>query len=180
MANRMRANAGVYGTVVFIGVGIALIFAAILPLGSGFASWPGPDLLLAVAFAWIIRKPDIVPVWSIAGVFLLADFVLLRAPGLMAAGMVLASEYIKSREDLTLEVPFALEWTVAASMIASVMVGSSAILVVFGAPAPSLGPMLIKLILTILVYPLVVLVSRLVFGITRPGKTDEIGFGSKA
>ena len=179
MAKARRTASGTWGTIVFVLIGVGLIFLAILPIGSGPTGWPGPDLLIATTFAWVIRRPDIAPVWVVAGLFLLADFMLFRAPGLMACAMVLASEYIRGREDLTVEVPFALEWSVASSMIACVIVGTSAVLVIFGAPAMSIGAMLVKLILTILIYPVIVLCARYLLGITRPGKPDEIGFGSR-
>ena len=159
----------------FVALSVTLIFFAALPLGLTPAGLTGPDLLLAMSMAWIIRRPETVPVWVIAAVFLFADLLMMRAPGLVTAAVVLASEYLKSREDLTVEVPFALEWSVAGSMIASVMVGTTAMLALFGVPAPSLGAILFKVVVTILVYPFVVLVLRFLVGLSRPAKRRDMG-----
>jgi rod shape-determining protein MreD len=59
-----------------------IILGRLLPLGLGTSGLPGPDLLLAFTFAWLLRQPAVVPVVSIVIVFLLADFLLQRPPGL--------------------------------------------------------------------------------------------------
>ena len=42
----------------------------------------GPDLLIAFAFAWSLRRPEYVPSLLLALLFLLADLLLQRPPGL--------------------------------------------------------------------------------------------------
>ena len=165
-----------FGQLVVVLISLGLIFSAILPLGPGFGRMPGPDLLLATFLVWAIRRPDVVPVLLVAIVFFLADLILMRPPGLMAAAVVLATEYVKSRDDLTLEVPFLVEWTFASAVIFCVMIFTTIILMLFGSTGPAIGPLLIKMILTILSYPVIVGIARYLFGIDRPTRADDLGY----
>jgi len=165
----------VTGQAVYALIAVVLIFLAILPLDRSPGALPGPDLLLAVTYVWVIRRPDLAPVWLITAVFLLADAMLTRPPGLWTAGVVLTTEYLRSRSFLTTEVSFAMEWAVAASMIASVMVGTSTVSAVLGPLAPGLGALLVKLVGTVLIYPVVVAVARFVFGMRRAAGARSSG-----
>jgi rod shape-determining protein MreD len=161
----------------YAGISVVLIFLAILPLDHVPGALPGPDVLLAVTVLWVIRRPDLAPVWLVACVFLLADLLLTRPPGLGAAAVVLTTEYLRRRSGLTTEVSFLMEWSVAASMMASVMIGTATVLVLVAAPAPGIGPLLVKLVGTVLVYPLVAGVAHLLFGIRKAGGGGQLGFG---
>lgn len=152
----------------YAGLSVGLIFLAILPLDHVPGALPGPDVLLAVTYLWVIRRPDLAPVWLVAAIFLLADLMLTRPPGLGAAAVVMTTEYLRRRTSLTTEVSFIMEWAVAGSMMAIVMIGTSAVLVVVGSTAPSVGLLLVKLLETVLIYPGVVVVSRFIFGIKKP------------
>ena len=56
----------------------------LLPLQTTPRSLAGPDLLLAFAVAWCLRRPEFVPPLALALAFLLADLLLQRPPGLWA------------------------------------------------------------------------------------------------
>ena len=156
------------GSLAFVVFALLLMFLAILPLSNLPGRIPGPDLVLAASLVWIIRRPETVPPLVIAAVILVQDLLTLRAPGLTAAAVLMVSEYLKARRLLTTEVPFIFEWTVAASMMACIMIGVSAVLAIFSAPGPELLPLLVQLFFTILFYPVMVGVARLIFGIGRP------------
>jgi rod shape-determining protein MreD len=66
---------------IFLFTCAVLILGRLLPLGLGESGLPGPDLLLALTFAWLLRQPAVVPLASIVIVFLMADFLLQRPPG---------------------------------------------------------------------------------------------------
>ena len=72
-----------------------IIFFQLLPLNTLPTKWPGPDLLVALTFAWAMRRPELVPALSVAFVMLLADFLLQRPPGLLAALIVAMTEALK-------------------------------------------------------------------------------------
>ncbi|NRB01279.1 MAG: rod shape-determining protein MreD, partial [Rhodobacteraceae bacterium] len=56
-------------------VALVLMLIKLLPFSNGAAGFPAPDLLVLVTCVWVLRRPDAVPVLSVAGVFLLADIV---------------------------------------------------------------------------------------------------------
>ena len=62
------AHRGLYAA-----LALALLFLRLLPLGSIAGAWPGPDLLVCLTFAWVLRRPDYTPVLLIAAVLLLED-----------------------------------------------------------------------------------------------------------
>ena len=45
----------------FLGVAILSLFLRLLPLSTLPSSWPGPDLLVGLAFAWVLRTPIMCP-----------------------------------------------------------------------------------------------------------------------
>ena len=55
----------------------------------------GPDLLIAFALAWSLRRPEYVPTLLLAILFLLGDLLLQRPPGLWALLALLACENLK-------------------------------------------------------------------------------------
>ena len=65
---------------VFVLVALFLFYLRLLPLASVAGQWPGPDLLLCLIFAWLVRRPDYVPVWLVASVVLVEDMLLQRPP----------------------------------------------------------------------------------------------------
>ena len=162
----------------FFGFAMFLVFLAILPLDYVPGRLPGPDLVLASTMVWVIRRPDLIPVGVVAAIFLLADFLWMRPPGLMAAAAVLGTEYLRRNETLTTEVPFLFEWTVAAALMASIVIGQATVLSILGSPTPGIGPLLVKLIWTIAVYPIMVAVARFGFGIQRRGRVQGYGYGA--
>lgn len=167
------------GMLAFAALAAGIVFLAVLPFDHAPGALPGPDILLVATFVWVIRRPELVPVWMVAAIFLLADFLLMRAPGLMAAAAVLASEYLRGRGGLASEGTFALEWGVAAWMIASVLFGTAAVLALLGAPTPGFWPLTAEVAGTVVFYPLMVVAARLFFGIRRPGVAARFGYGAR-
>ncbi|MEJ2022721.1 MAG: hypothetical protein P8X43_11995 [Maritimibacter sp.] len=49
----------------------AIIFMRLLPFGGG--GMPPPNLILLVGFAWVLRRPDYLPVWLFATVLLMTE-----------------------------------------------------------------------------------------------------------
>ena len=78
----------------FVFLVAAVTFAQLLPLRPGPGNVPGPDIILLIALAWIVMRPEYVPVLLLAAVCLLTDLLLLRPPGLWTALVVLAGEFL--------------------------------------------------------------------------------------
>jgi rod shape-determining protein MreD len=160
----------------FLGLCGGLVFLHVLPVDLSAGRWPGPDLMICLTFAWALRRPRFVPVLMIAAVFLAADLIYMRPPGLWAALVVLGVEYLRAQEAQTRDLPFPNEWALVAAVLTGITVLNSLVLWVTVVGQPSLGMILIELIFTLLAYPAVVFVSSVLLGVRKiaPGELESI------
>lgn len=177
MAEGRPATRRWIGRGLFLAAALVLVFLRLLPLDTMPQSWAPPDLLLAAALAWVVRRPEHVPVLLIGGLFLLADLVFHRPPGLMAATVVIGTEFLRRRHASFRTMPFALEWASVALVIVAIAFGNRLVLALVMAPLAPMPLTMIEMGLTILSYPLVVGLAYLIFGISRraPGAVDSLG-----
>jgi rod shape-determining protein MreD len=161
----------------FCGLALMVIFFHLLPLDTSPIQWAPPDVLLALVLVWSARRPDFVPAPLIAAVMLMADLMLQRPPGLMAMLVVLGSEYLKGRAHPQLEAGFAAEWIAAAAAITVITLGNRLILGMVAVEQASIGLILIQMVLTIAVYPLLVMVSQSLMKVRKlsPAAADALG-----
>ena len=147
------------------------------PALTWIARMPGPDLLLCIVFAWTMRRPDYLPTLLIAGVVLFQDLLLLRPPGLWTALVVLASEFIRSRVALTRELNFGVEWLLVSAMMVAMLVLYRMVFGLVLLPQPPFGFAMVQVVWSILCYPLVVFLSRVVLDLYKPamGEVDAYG-----
>lgn len=151
-----------------------ILFFHLLPLETTPRRLVGPDLVLAFAFAWALRRPEYVPAPALAGLFLLTDLLLLRPPGLWAALALLASENLKSRARSLRDGGFANEWLTACILMVFVAVTYRLLLMVTFVDLPPFGLSVFELVATMLSYPLVVAVTHGLLGVHKaaPGDLD--------
>jgi len=147
--------------------GLAVIFARILPLETGTPGLPGPDYILCITLAWVLRQPGAVPIGAILFLMLLSDFLLQRPPGLWTALALAASEYLRNRRAGIAETPFLFEWGMVAGAILAMVLGQRLILWVLLADQPSLGLSLMEGLATIVIYPIVIMVSKFALGMDK-------------
>jgi len=161
----------------FVLLALTILFGNLLPLSTVPSNWAGPDLLIALTFAWALRRPEFVPVLLIAILMLLADLLLQRPPGLMAFLIVLGAEQLKTRAIGLRDASFVGEWAAAGLVVIGVFLLNRVTLSVLMVDQAPLGLTLIQMIATILIYPVVVFVSHLFFGVRKlaPGDDDAIG-----
>ncbi|SNR46437.1 rod shape-determining protein MreD [Puniceibacterium sediminis] len=161
----------------FIALCLVIMFFHLLPLETMPRRWAAPDLLVALCFAWALRRPDYVPALSVAGVMLLADLMFQRPPGLWAALVVMAVHWLKSRERRQRETTFVLEWFTVAGCLISITLIYRVVLLILMVPSGPPFLILMQLAMTILFYPLVVILSHLTLGVRRsaPGEVDRLG-----
>lgn len=161
----------------YLGLALLTLFLKLLPLGGLPGGLPWPDLLLCLTMAWVLRRPEYLPALLIAGVYLMADFLLMRPPGLWALLVLLGTEFLRSRSTLTRELTFIMEWMMVAGVIAAMVIGMRLVLAVAMVPQAPLDMTLAQLTLTILAYPLVVLISSYVLNVHKPatGEVDAMG-----
>lgn len=162
---------------IFALIVLALLYVRLLPIGGLAGGFPGPDLVMCLICAWVIRRPAFVPVVLVAAVILLEDMVLMRPPGLWAGIMVLGSEFLRARTALSRELSFVAEWVMVAVVMFAMVMGARLLMAVMFVPQPAFVSQMIGLLFSILAYPVVVGVSRLVFGLNKPatGEVDAIG-----
>lgn len=162
----------------FVVLALVLILFKLLPLEFTPRRWfAGPDLVMAFCFAWILRRPEYVPPLAIAGVFLLADLMLQRPPGLLAGLVVMAAQNLKSRGMTLRNQPFSVEWLSVSAIFLAVALANRLILAVTVAPQAPFGLSAVQLVMTMLAYPFVVLISTYLFGVRKSslGEVNALG-----
>ncbi|MDU8909881.1 rod shape-determining protein MreD [Aestuariicoccus sp. MJ-SS9] len=156
----------------FVALALVIMFFHLIPLETVPRRWASPDLLVAFCFAWALRRPEYVPAISIAGIMLLADMLFQRPPGLWSALTLIAVELLKSGVGRQRENTFLLEWMSVAGTLLLITLIYRFVLAVLMVSEGAMWLGMVQYSMTILLYPVVVLVSQLVFGIRRPAPGD--------
>ncbi|MCB2111210.1 MAG: rod shape-determining protein MreD [Defluviimonas sp.] len=163
----------------YLGIAVFLLFVQILPLDLEPVRLPWPDFILLITFVWVLRRPDFVTGLMIAAVFFAEDLVTMRPPGLWTALVLLATEFLRSREAILRDMPFALEWAVAAGLVLVVSVIDWLVLALFMVPQAEFALVLTQTLTTVLAYPLVAGLSRAAFRARRSTRAEPGGFGQR-
>ncbi len=151
-------------------------FVQLLPLDIGPDDlMPGQEFILVFAFAWVVRRSEFVPALLLAAVFLLADILFMRPPGLWAALVVLACEFLRGRRARQLAATFLMEWLLIAVVLVAMKAVETAMLSLSGTGHPGMDVTIMHFGLAILFYPVVVLLSERVLGLRkiRPGDRER-------
>jgi rod shape-determining protein MreD len=161
----------------FLAFALFLLFVRLLPLGHEPGSLPGPDLLLCLILAWMVRRPDFLPVPLILIVILAEDLILMRPPGLWTAIVIVATEFLRGRVALTRELNFLVEWLLVSGLMLGMMLAYRLVLGLAFVPQPAFGFAVVQVLWSIALYPLVVVLSRLVLDLRKPatGEIDDFG-----
>ena len=157
----------------YFGLAVLVIFLHLLPLDTKPDRLPFPETLIALTYAWVVRRPEYVPILAIAIVMLMADLLLQRPPGLQAALVVLGAAYLRSVALAMRDGGFVSEWITVGAVFTAVFVFNRVILAILSVQQAALGPVVIQVFLTIAIYPLIVLLSQSAFGIRRKSVTDS-------
>jgi len=153
------------------------ILFRLLPLSVPVDAWPRPDLLLPLTLAWVLRRPAHLPAIAIAVMFLIEDMFMMRPPGLWALLVLIGTEFLRRRHSVVREMHILLEWALVSAVIVAMFVANRLGLVIVISPRAPLDLSLVKLVFTLLSYPLVVLVLQSVLRVRKPatGEVDELG-----
>lgn len=162
----------------FAGLAAVLVLVKLLPLGLGAGGWPAPDLLMCLLVAWMIRRPDLLPMPLVAAVFLWADLMLMRPPGLWAALAVLAGEWLRNRQRGLRAAPLVAEPGLLAALMVAMLLTHWAVLAVLFVDQPRIGLQLLQVPVTVLAYPVVAALLQLGLGLRRRPVVE--GFGRRA
>lgn len=158
----------------FLALACLIMFIHLLPLRPGPGGIPGPDVLLLLAFSWVLVRPEFVPLPIIAVVFLAADILFMRPLGLWSVLAVVGSEYLRQRSFQMRGISFLVEWLNVAAIITAMTLIYFLVQSLFALPQASLGMILIRLLFTIICYPLVVILGARLFGVRRL-KASDVG-----
>jgi rod shape-determining protein MreD len=154
-------------------------FVLLLPLGSRAGGIPGPDVVLLIVFAWIIMRPDYVPLLFAAGIFLAADLLFMRPIGLWAALSLIGAEFLRGRRLQLRDASFLFEWLLVVTVISVMTLVNALVLSLAAIDQPNLGLTLIRLIFTAISYPIVVVLAGRAFGVKKLGSADLDRIGQR-
>jgi len=103
--------------------------------------------------------------------------IFLRAPGLWAGLSVIGFEFLRSRTQITREMPFIFEWAMVTTVLVAMILANRLILAIFVVGQPSLRMDALLIVATSAAYPMIVIVSALVLGMQKitPGSVDRLG-----
>jgi rod shape-determining protein MreD len=176
MASFLRADPWGYRAL-FVALAAVFLFVRLLPLGNTAGAFPGPDLLICLMIAWVMRRPDFLPLGLIVAVTLIEDLILMRPPGLWTALVVLATEFLRSRTALTRELNFVTEWMLAGGLMIGMLLAYRLVFMLALLPQPPFGFAVVQVLWSILAYPVIVGLSRLAFDLRKPamGEIDDYG-----
>jgi len=161
----------------YVALAAGLVFVLILPLETRPGRLPGPDWMLCLTFAWVQRRPDYLPAWLIAAVFLMMDMLLMRPPGLLTALALLWTEFLRSRQGGSGDAAFGPEWLLTGAAITGTFLAQALILGIFAVASADFARLTVQAVLTVLAYPLTVVLSRYALGVHRaaPGALEARG-----
>lgn len=164
-------NRGVFALIAFV-----IVVLQLVPLDARPPIWAPPDILLAMTLVWVARRPDYLPVFLVALIFLFTDLLFHRPPGLWAALVVLLTEFVRSRARDFRGLPLILEWGTVAVGIVAITLANRLVLAIVATPQAPLALTLIEMFQTILIYPLAVFVAHALFGVSKgPGHAASKG-----
>lgn len=158
---------------IFLAVVFVLLLVRLLPLDTTAGHVPGPDLLICLIFAWMVRRPEYLPAPMIAAVVLVEDLALMRPPGLWAALVLLGAEFIRARSALTRELSFGVEWLLVAGVMLGIFAANRVLMGLAFLDQPAMGMALAQILWSMLAYPAVVAFSRYGLDLHKPA-TGEI------
>ncbi len=157
----------------FLAIAGLVIFVRLLPVDIGGSHIPTPDIVLLLIFAWVVRRPDYVPVAMLAGLALFADVVFVRPLGLWALLTVLGSEVLRRRSRGPAVLSFPLEWLLVAATLLAMCLAQIVILGIALVPQPPIGAQALHFLVSVLAYPLVAAATIYGSGVRRPGRTER-------
>ena len=157
----------------YVALSLLFLALALLPFQTVPRGWAGPDWIIVLTLAWAARRPEYVPVLAVGLVVLLADFLLMRPPGLLAAFMVIARQVLRKRALTLRDAPFPGEWLTVTVVMVAIALAERLAYAIFLLDQPPLGLALLRLVAGILAYPLVVYASQFLLGLRKPQPGDD-------
>ena len=90
-------RARLWHRVLFVTIAALVLLLRLLPLSPSASGFSGPDITLALILAWVLRRPEYVPVALILVVVVVEDLLLQRPPGLWPLIVLGATHWLRVR-----------------------------------------------------------------------------------
>lgn len=166
-----RRQRRLLGTAAYVAIGLIILFLRLMPLNPGVPGWPGPDLMLGLSSAWVLRRPDQLPALIIVALALIGDLMLGRPFGLWSFFLLLGTETLRPRAFRWADQPFLFEWMRVAVLMGLLIIGYRMTMQIFMVPVAQFGPVMLQWLATVAAYPVIVGVIR-TLGIRRLSRTE--------
>ncbi|MBI1171750.1 rod shape-determining protein MreD [bacterium] len=164
---------------IFLAVVVVITFVRLLPLDTSAGHLPGPDILLCLILAWMVRRPEYLSAPLIAAVVLAEDILLMRPPGLWTAVVLMGAEFLRARSALTRELSFGVEWLLVSGVMVAMFLVNRLVMALAFLPQPILGYALVQMVWSVLAYPAVVAFSRYGLDLHKPATGEIDAYGRK-
>lgn len=163
--------------IMFLFFGLMFVIGGLIPFDLTAGRVPGPNLLFCVTFVLVIRRPEVVPVWSIFAVYFLQELFSSSAFGLWTLLVVLATELVRTNLQAFREYNFMLQCLWFGSVLLGMLAVQKAVLTLSVVTGPTVNDQMIIFALTLLCYPVTALIMEFIFGIDTPapGELDARG-----
>jgi len=167
------------GRLFYLGSMLVLIFLSLVPVGFQPSRGAGPDLAFGLTAAVMFRRPDMLPVLLVAGIFLLMDMLGQRPPGLWAAIMVLAFEFTRLQEYRFRELSFLLEWMFVGAILLIALLAERVVLMLSMVPQVGFAQVALNYLISVVFYPLVVGFCVFVLRIRKLSPQEAVQYGHR-
>jgi len=156
----------------FLALAFALMSISMMPPRSQQPVLPQPDILFCLIAAWTMRQPDYVRPVMIIVTVLLSEIMFLKPPGLWTALVLLATEFLRSSVDRIRYQAFTFEWILFSATFAAAMILYQLVLVITFVPVLEPGSAALHVLVTIIAYPVIVMISNTVFRVRKAGPAE--------
>lgn len=178
MADNLPTRSWLYRGL-FLAICFFMLLIALLPLSFTIPGLTAPDFLICIAFAWVLRRPEFVPFWSLLLMFLLADVLQMRPLGLWTAIALAACEFLRTQSYRFRDLAFPFEWAFVAVLITAAIFANRLILSITLVPQPGITTTATHAITTVIIYPVMVFLSAAILRVRKVTAGEAIVLGQR-
>ncbi len=130
-----------------------------------------PEITLLITLVLIIRSPDYVPFWLIFLTFILSDFLLTKPLGLNTFIVLIITEFVRRNRPAFIEMLFLSEWLIISIILFFATMLKGILLTLTLSERNDWIEILQQLGVDIIMYPIVVILVRIVFQVKKTEKS---------
>jgi len=138
-----------------------------------------PEVTLLITLAVIIRNPDYIPFWLIFLIFFLSDFLLTKPLGLNTFIVLIITEFVRRNRPAFIEMLFLSEWLIISIVLFFASISKQILLILTLTERSAFVDVLQQLGLDIFIYPIIVILVRIVFQVKKSEKSISYSIRSR-